>query len=277
MISKHGMRWLLAAVCMWAGLGVTVSAQDAAAPAAAPAAVAAAPAGPAAGLVLKEGAAGDAKPHGASFWEILTRAGIFGFLIWLMLFACSIVSVWLTFDSFVTIRAKKISPTDLVDKVRSSMEQGDVMKAIKNCEDQPCALSEILMAGFSNVQEGFEVVQDAVGVRADLEGEKMLQRVTYLSVVSNTTPMLGLIGTVQGMIMAFATLGTQEAGAAQQAMLAINISHGLWATAVGLTVAVQSTIFFYFFKNKATRHILEMEALTLDLIKTLRNVEVVTE
>ena len=87
--------------------------------------------------------------------------------------------------------------------------------------------------------------------------------------------MLGLIGTVQGMIYAFRTLGLQEAGLAQQAMLALNISHGLWATAVGLATAVPATIYFYYFKNKATKIILGMEALTLDVIKTLRNVEVV--
>ena len=157
------------------------------------------------------------------------------------------------------------------------MEQGDVMKALKHCEENPGPLAHVLSAGFSNVKEGFEVIQDAVSVAADLEGEKLLQRVTYLSVISNTTPMLGLIGTVQGMIFAFFTLGTQQAGAAQQAMLALNISHGLWATAVGLATAVPATIFFYFFKNKATRIILGMEALTLDLIKSLRNVEVVEE
>ena len=132
-----------------------------------------------------------------------------------------------------------------------------------------------MLAGFSNVEEGFEVVQDSVAVAADIEGEKLLSRVTYLSVISNTTPMLGLIGTVQGMIFAFATLGTTQAGAAQQAMLALNISHGLWATAVGLSTAVPATIYFFYFKNKATKIILGMEALTLDIIKSLRNVEVV--
>jgi biopolymer transport protein ExbB/TolQ len=60
-------------------------------------------------------------------------------------------------------------------------------------------------------------------------------------------------------------------------MLAMNISHGLWATAVGLTTAVPATIYFYYFKNKANRLILGMEALTLDVIKTLRKVEVVAE
>lgn len=233
---------------------------------------------PAAGLELKDGAAAEhTAHHDMNFKTIVFRSGVFGFMIWMMLLGCSIASVWLTVDSFITIRPKQIAPTDLVDKVRSAMEQGDVVKALHQCEEQPCPLASILKSGFSNVQEGFEVIQDSISITADLEGEKLLQRVTYLSVVSNTTPMLGLIGTVQGMIFAFFNLGAQQAGAAQQAMLAINISHGLWATAVGLTIAVQATIFYYFFKNKAMRQILQMEALTLDLVKVLRNVEVVAE
>ena len=157
------------------------------------------------------------------------------------------------------------------------MEQGDLVKAVQQCDNEPGPLANILKAGFANVEEGFEVVQDSVGIAADIESDKLLARVSYLSVISNTTPMLGLIGTVQGMIHAFLNLGTKSAGAAQQAMLAMNISHGLWATAVGLATAVPATIFFYYFKNKATRIILGMEALTLDVIKTLRNVEVVQE
>jgi len=142
-----------------------------------------------------------------------------------------------------------------------------------------CSIISVALTvdSFVNVKEGYEVIQDSVGIAADIEAEQILQRVTYLSVIANTTPMLGLIGTVQGMIMAFLNLGTQAAGAAQQAMLATNISHGLWATAVGLGTAVPATIFFYYFKNKAMRIILGMEALTLDLIKSLRNVEVVEE
>jgi biopolymer transport protein ExbB len=198
-------------------------------------------------------------------------------VIWAMLIVCSIISVALIVDSFVNIKDVKIMPPDLIANVRSSMEQGDLLKAIGHCDSSPGALANILKAGFAQVEEGYEVVQDAIGVAADLESEKLLSRVTYLSVISNTTPMLGLIGTVQGMIMAFYTMGTMEAGAAQQSMLAVNISHGLWATAIGLGTAVPATIFFYYFKNRAMNSILRMEALTLDLIKALRNVEVVAE
>jgi len=218
-----------------------------------------------------------AKVESMGLINVVTRAGWFGILIWIGLVVCSIISVALIVDSYITIQEKKIAPNKLVEDVRDALSQGDLLKALHHCDNTPVPLSRILKAGFSNAEEGFEVVQDAVGVAADLEGEKLLQRVTYLSVISNTTPMLGLIGTVQGMIFAFFNLGTTAAGAAQTSMLAVNISHGLWATAVGLGTAVPAGIYYFFFKMRCTRIILHQEALTLDLIKTLRNVEVVHE
>jgi biopolymer transport protein ExbB len=249
-----------------------------------PAAAAAAEAKPAAAAAGEAGEAGAlvgapaAKPHASGgLITVIFRAGWFGVVIWAGLLVCLVIAVALIADSYISIREKQIAPPVLVENVRTAIGQGDLVKAMENCRQNPGALSKILLAGFGNVEEGFEVIQDSVGVAADIESEKLLSRVTYLSVISNTTPMLGLIGTVQGMIMAFGTLGTTQAGAAQQAMLALNISHGLWATAVGLGTAVPATIYFFYFKNKATRIILGMEALTLDIIKSLRNVEVVED
>ena len=268
-------RWVLmgALLVSW---DLTAIAQDAAAPA--PAAAAAAPA---AGLELDKDAAAAAakekKSDPMGFLNVVLSSGWLGVLLWLGLIACSIAGFGLIIDSFVTVREKKIVPQDLMQKAREAIEQGDVMKALKHCEEQPGPLANILSSGFSNVQEGFEAVQEAIGVAADLESEKLLQRVTYLNVVANLSPMLGLLGTVQGMIFAFANLATSQAGAAQQQMLAVNIAQALYTTAGGLIAAVPAVGFYYYFRNRATTIILGMEALTTDLVKSLRNVEVVAE
>lgn len=212
-----------------------------------------------------------------SFVNVVLSSGWMGVLLWLGLGACSVAGFGLIIDSFITVKEKKIVPETLVQKAREAIEQGDVMKALKHCEEEPGPLANVLSAGFSNVSEGFEAVQEAVGVAADLESEKLLQRVTYLNVVANLSPMLGLLGTVQGMIFAFANLATTQAGAAQQQMLAVNIAQALYTTAGGLIAAVPAVGFYFFFRNKATRIILGMEALTTDMVKSLRNVEVVSE
>lgn len=225
----------------------------------------------------QEQAAEDVDPDVRGFFQVVAASGTLGVLLWLVLLACSIAMVALVVDSFITIRQTKISPLYLEDTVQEAMEQGDVMKALNACEEEISPLANILSAGFSNVQEGFEAIQDAVGVAADMESEKLLQRVAYLNVVGNLAPMLGLLGTVQGMIFAFATLALHEVGGAQTTMLAMNISQALYTTAAGLSIAVPAVGFFFYFRNKATRIILGMEAMTMDLIKSLRNVEVVEE
>jgi len=214
---------------------------------------------------------------GGGFFEVVKGGGALGVALWLALLFTSLAGIYLIIDSFVKIRVKKIMPPDLVQRVHQAMEEGDLAKAMDHCKSEPGVMSNILMAGFSNVEEGFDVIQDVINAVADLESEKLLQRVTYLSVVSNLAPMLGLMGTVQGMIYAFATLGSMTAGATQQAMLAMNISQALYTTMAGLSVAVPAVAFYYFFRNQANNIILTMVIETIDLVKTLRNVEVVEE
>jgi biopolymer transport protein ExbB len=86
--------------------------------------------------------------------------------------------------------------------------------------------------------------------------------------------MLGLLGTVQGMIMAFKQIST---GSPDVGLLALAIAQALWTTAAGLCVAVPAVTTYYVLRNKANTSILKMEALTMEMIKDLRNVEVVSE
>jgi len=208
-----------------------------------------------------------------SFFNVVQAGGILGVVLWFGIFFTSIACVALIVDAFLTVKVNKVMPPSLVGNVKAAMEQGDVMKALQHCQEEPCPVANILSAGFSNVEEGFDTIQDAVSVAAALEEEKLMQRVNYLNVVGNLAPMLGLLGTVQGMIAAFA--GLASAGAAGGGALALSISQALWTTAFGLFVAIPALAFFYFFRNKASTIIINMEMHTLEEIKILRNVEVI--
>lgn len=218
-------------------------------------------------VVIGEAAAeAEVLGSGDGFFNVVARGGFLGIVLWLALAALSVAGTHLIVDSFIKIRASRIIPEELVDGVREALEEENLEQANQLCFESPGALSNILSSGFSNIEDGAE---DAVGIAADLESEQLLQRVNYLNVVGNLAPMLGLLGTVQGMIMAFATLGT-EAGAAKNAMLATNISQALYTTAAGLIIAVPALGFFSFFRNRATKIILSMEALTMELMKKVK-------
>lgn len=209
---------------------------------------------------------------GSQFYQVIFGSGFMGVMLWLFLFGSGGFAVYFCVDAYILIQAKRIMPQTLVDTVTQAMAEGDVMKALQACEKDPGPLANILTAGFSHVEEGFDVIQESISTAADLETEKIMQTLTWISVMSNIAPMLGLLGTVQGMIMAFNTIAT---GAPDVSMLALAIGQALWTTAAGLCVAVPSVTMHYVLKNKANTIILKMEALTMEMIKDLRNVEVV--
>jgi biopolymer transport protein ExbB len=210
---------------------------------------------------------------GSQFMQVVFGSGALGVLLWIFLFASAGFAVYFCVDAAILIQPKRIMPQALVDTVTQAMAEGDVMKALQACEKDPGPLANILTAGFSHVEEGFEVIQESVGTAAELETEKINQTLTWISVMSNIAPMLGLLGTVQGMIMAFNQIAM---GAPDVGMLALAIGQALWTTAAGLCVAVPAVTMHYVLKNKANTLILKMEALTMEMIKDLRNVEVVT-
>ncbi len=213
-------------------------------------------------------------PSSGGFFHVIGSSGPLGVILWLVLFSAAGAGVYFCVDCMITIKTEKILPQSLIDNVTEAMAEGDVLKALQSCESDPGPLANVLTAGFSHVEEGFEVIQEAVGTAADLETEKLMQKITWLSVTANLAPMLGLLGTVQGMIAAFSTLAT---GTPDVGILAQNIGQALYTTAGGLSIAVPCVTCYYVFRNICNKIILRMEALTMEMIKDLRNVEVVEE
>jgi biopolymer transport protein ExbB len=214
------------------------------------------------------------KKQNTGLIAVIFGSGWLGVLLWLALFGSGVAAIYFAVDCTILIRPQKIMPQTLISNVKAAMAEGDVMKALKACEVEPGPMANILSAGFSHVEEGFEVIQESIGAAADLETERLMQRLTWISVCANLAPMLGLLGTVQGMIMCFETLAT---GAPDVGSLALAISQALWTTAGGLTVAIPAITVYYSIRNNANRLILRMQAMTMELIKDLRNVEVVND
>jgi biopolymer transport protein ExbB len=211
---------------------------------------------------------------GSQFIAVVFKSGTMSFILWLAIFAAGGAGVYFATDCAITVRPTRILPQKLIDNVTQAMVEGDVLKALKACDEEPGSLANVLSAGFSHVEEGFDVIQDAISTAADLETEKLMQKLTWLSVCANLSPMLGLLGTVQGMIMAFATLAS---GAPDIGMLALTIAQALYTTAAGLVIAIPCVGTYYYFRNTANRIVLRMEALTMEMIKDLRHVEVVED
>ena len=216
--------------------------------------------------------AAKSQSSGGGFYDIVFGSGIVGMLLWFALFGDGALALYFAIDSAILIQSDKLMPKKLMDGVQGAMMEGDVVKAMEICDQTPSAMASIVKAAFQHIEEGFEAIQEAVTAASDLEQEKIQQRLNWISVCGNLGPSLGLLGTVQGMILTFQALASGGAGDA--AALANSIGQALWTTAAGLIVSIPSISIFYSLRNKANRLILKMTAMTMEILNGLRNVAV---
>ena len=232
---------------------VAPAAEPSAAPAATPvpADPAASPAStpatsPAASGTTTDKKEGDKKHSGKdkTFIDVLKDGGIIMYPLGLI----SVLMVGLLIDSSIRLRNVKLAPPDLVQFLREQFQKGDYAGAYQACKGRPNFFANVVRVGLSMLGQGKEVAEVAMEEVLAKEVSSLSTRIYYLSLIGVITPMLGLTGTVLGMINAFKTLGTS--GISDPAGLAGAIGEVLVATASGLFLAIPGFASYYFFRNR---------------------------
>lgn len=172
---------------------------------------------------------------------------------WAMYFLLllSVSGVGLIVYNFLMIREKPFLRPDLTDELKKSMGELKLEDAKKICDENPCVITNILYSGLERVDGAHidpEAVKEAIEESSGEELAAPFVMINYLSVVASLSPMVGLLGTVSGMIKAFRGIATSGMGQAQ--VLAGNIQEALITTASGLIVAIPAMFFYFFFKNR---------------------------
>lgn len=180
------------------------------------------------------------------FLDLLFAGGAIGWLI----LAMSVGVVALVIEQALLLRANVICPTDLAGRVQELLRQGQLAQAIQLCKTQPSPLSEVLQAGLAELDLGWPTAEKAMQDRlADVSG-KLFRRLDYFSAIGNVAPMLGLLGTVVGIMLGFQAFAEAE-GVARAAALADGIYLALVTTVEGLIVAVPALVAYLLFRNRA--------------------------
>jgi biopolymer transport protein ExbB len=172
-----------------------------------------------------------------TFWGIVFSGGAVGITIMICLFAVSIAAVALMIEQSVTLRAAVLMPPGVGEAVRNHLAAGQLAPAQAVCRDQPSFLSFVLGAGMSEVEGGWDAVEKAAEDALAEQAARLTRKVEYLSVLANIGPMLGLLGTVTGLIMAFKEVADTQ-GTARPAELAQGIYSALVTTVAGLIIAI---------------------------------------
>jgi biopolymer transport protein ExbB len=190
-----------------------------------------------------------AKPGGESIFQVLKSGGPLGIMIWCAILGASVTMVTFVIQNILTLRQEQLAPTPLFDSLENEITSGNYQGAWETCNANNNYLANVLKAGLSRLGRGKEAVEDAISEHALREATVLRTRNSYLSVIGVVSPMIGLLGTVIGMMKAFAVLGSS--GIADPRGLASSIGEVLMATASGLFIAIPAFLFYYIFRNRA--------------------------
>ena len=194
----------------------------------------------------------------------LVKAG--GVLIWPLLL-CSVISLAIIAERFWSLQTKRILSTNLVKKVWEWNQNGilDVHHIEDLRRDSP--LGRILAAGLLNRDHDRLVMKESIEEVGRHVAHDLERFLNTLGTIASISPLLGLLGTVVGMIKVFAVITAQGVG--DPGVLAEGISEALITTAVGLTVAIPSLMFYRYFRGRVDELVVTMEQEALKLVEVL--------
>lgn len=198
-------------------------------------------------VAVAQGAEGVVPQQTRSFLnvrEMLAAGGTIGYII----MGFSFIMVALIIDHLMNIRRSILIPPGLAEEIHRCLAERKIEEAKKYCEQHPGFLSRVLFSGLDEVGLGYTSIEKAMEDAAVEQSARLFRRIEHLSVISALAPMLGLMGTVWGMILAF--LEFEQKANPQVSELAPGIYRALITTLQGLGVAIPSLAAFSFFRNR---------------------------
>jgi biopolymer transport protein ExbB len=185
-----------------------------------------------------------------------------GWPIW-PLIACSVLALALVLERFLSLKTRKIAPPKLLDEVMTVTRNGVPGPDVVSQLEQNSALGEVLASGLRALNANPRCSEDELRSSMESAGRLVAHRLerylSALATIASAAPLMGLFGTVVGMIEIFGSQSPGSATAGNPAQLAHGISVALYNTAFGLIVAIPSLIFWRYFRGRVDEYLLTLE------------------
>lgn len=182
---------------------------------------------------------------------------------------CSIVALGIFLERLWALRRRNILPGEFIRNVEELLKSQKISEAIFLCKGDISSIAKIFLAGLKSAGRGMWLVKEAIEEMGSREGVILEKHVGILATIANLTPLLGLLGTVSGMIRTFNVISVQGGG--NPAALAGGIAEALITTATGLCVAIPTLVCHRILKNKAESLIFEMEENSIKIVEIMEN------
>jgi biopolymer transport protein ExbB len=209
----------------------------------------------------------EAEPEGKSLLELFETTGPVGYLMVL----CSMIGTALVIEHAVNIRREKLAPAPLVQDLQALIDEEQYDEAIELCDQEGGYMSNLVGSALRMRHAGYEEMIAGLEAAANEESVKIQTKISYLSLIGNIGPLLGLLGTVTGMISSFQVI--EHLKAPTPGDLAKGVYESLVNTTMGLFIGIVFLTAFFVFKNKVTKMTMSMNLQAVDLLKHLAAVE----
>lgn len=213
----------------------------------------------------QEGDASAAAPTGKKKNIIVHMIESVGWVFGPMILAISVALVALIVLLFLDLRMSAAIPVGFVDEFTDTVNKRKFKEAFEMARNDPSFLGRVLTSGMSRLQYGLEDAREAASNTLESIKSDKEQKNNYTAVIASLGPMIGLVGTVYGMIESFMALG-ESTGAPNAQALAGGISHALVVTLFGIAMSIPAIFFNAFFRNRITRVCMDVAHIADDLL-----------
>lgn len=197
--------------------------------------------------------------------QIFKDGGTVGWII----VALSVATMAVIIETAVKIRRDKLCRPELIDEVEALLDENELQEALELCESEPNFFTNMMAAGLERANLGFDEMKSAAEGRGFVEITKLSQKVGWILWLSNVGPLLGLFGTVTGMIAAFNVIKALGA-AVTPTDLATGISAALITTFDGLVVSIPAVTAYQYYRDKIARIAIDFGGIVENMLQRFR-------
>lgn len=196
-------------------------------------------------------------------WLFLQRGGI----LMIPLILCSIIVLAIVIERAITLRRKKVIIPEIINVIETIKKPEDIHLAISICQKNEGAFANIIQLGLENKDLSNEELKELITDQGRQEVRSFEKGLIVIETIAGIAPLLGLLGTVTGMIKVFTVISEQGLGQTQA--LSGGISEALITTVVGLSIGIPALVLYNYFTDKAENLILDIEKFTSQLLRKL--------
>ena len=190
-------------------------------------------------------------------------------IILVIIGGCSVVSFTIFIERLLHLRKSEIDSNKLIINLRQAIKEGNIVDAIRICEETGGTISNILKAGLIKHNRSKEQIEGAMEITGLVEIAQLEKNAKILSIIANITPLIGLLGTVLGFIQAFAEMRMSGLVDISATRIGEAMEYALVTTAAGLVVAIPSVIAYNYIVSRVEGFVLEIQTTSSEIVDLL--------